>query len=124
MRGYSDGQEEEKIDYFNYEVVENDTITVNMRRKQVDYNGLSDYATLHSIIREINPSQIICWHGRREKRDCVVENLMKDKTYVIHTAENQQTIEVVSRHNIAKIRLDDDLLRSLHHYMIGDYEVA
>lgn len=95
-----------------------------MRRKQVDYNGLSDYATLHSIIREINPSQIICWHGRREKRDCVVENLMKDKTYVIHTAENQQTIEVVSRHNVAKIRLDDDLLNSLHHYMIGDYEVA
>ena len=90
----------------------------------MDYSGLSDYPTIHSIIREINPSQIICWHGPRENRDFVVKRLEGDNTYVIHTAENQQTIEVVSKHNVTKIRLADELLSSLCHYTIGDYEVA
>lgn len=117
-------QEEEKIDYFDYEVIENDSITVNNRIEHVDYNGLSDYSTIHSIIREINPSQIICWHGPRENRDFVVKRLEGDHSYVIHTAENQQTIEVVSKHDVMKIRLDDSLLNALPHYTIGDYEVA
>ena len=117
-------KEQQKTDYYDYEVVEGETLTVNMRRERVDYTGLSDYPTLHSIIREINPSQIICWHGPQENRDYVVNRYRGDQQYVIHTAENQQTIEVVSRYNFTKVRLDDALLKVLHQRTIGDYEIA
>lgn len=118
-------KEEEKKDFFEYKPTEEGaSITVTMRREKVDYCGLSDYQTMHSIVREINPSQIICWHGPRENRDFIVKRFQEDRQYVLHTAENQQTIEVESRYNITKMRLDDELLKSLTHYTIGEYEIA
>ena len=103
---------------------ENDSIVINNTIKSVDFSGVSDYKTLHSIIHEINPDQIICWHGPPKNNDFFYNNLTKENRYAVHVVENHQTLELSSNFNIQKICMKNSLINSKKMVQIGEYEIA
>ena len=95
-----------------------------MRREYVDLNGLSDYATLHGMIRSVHPVHVICWHGLPKQRDFFMEKLRSDNQYDVLLADECTPVEVVSEHTAMTMRLDERLLATLERQMIGDTEVG
>lgn len=95
---------------------------VGMRRAWIDLNGLSDYATMHGVIRSIHPTHVICWHGIAAQRDFFVGKLRGDNQYTVHIADEGSPAEIVSEHSVMVMRLDDSMIRG-QRYLIGDTEV-
>lgn len=94
-----------------------------MRREYIDMNGLADYPTLHGVINRMNPDQVICWHGLPQYREFFTKQLMKDKSYKVLVADENEHVEVMSEHNVMILRLDDKLKATANMQSLGESEV-
>jgi len=95
-----------------------------MRREYIDMNGLSDYATMHGMIRSIHPTHVICWHGLPQQRDFFMDKLRRDNQYDVIVAEEGSPAEIVSEHSVMTMRLDEHLLIAIDRQVIGETEVG
>lgn len=118
----SHSQEEEK-NYYTYKISQ-DELSVAIRREFIDFNGLTDYPSLHNIIKRLKPSDVICWHGSPAQRDFLRSHLQQDDSYAVMLANNGETVEIQSHNSIVDMQLDDSLLASLSRQKIGEYEIA
>ena len=95
-----------------------------MRLEYIDMNGLSDYATMHGMIRSIHPTHVICWHGLPQQRDFFMDKLRRDNQYDVIVAEEGSPAEIVSEHSVMTMRLDEHLLIAMDRQVIGETEVG
>ena len=100
-----------------------DELSIALRREYIDFNGLTDYPSLHDMIMRLKPSDIICWHGDSAQRDFLRSHLEHDDSYAVTLATNGETVEIHSHNSIVDMQLDDALLASLPRQKINEYEI-
>ena len=99
-----------------------DVIRLSIRREFVDFNGLTDYPSLHDMITSLHPSEIICWHGLPSQQEFLFSHLQQDN-YAVVRAGNLEKVEIQSHNSIEIMRLDERLLAALPRQKVGEYEV-